>query len=241
MTHVTKGLFLFLVFLFSQSCQQSNGQKVTKLEVDDAKKLIEATAAIQILDVRTPNEVAKGVIAGAKVYDYNANELPKAIADLDKEKPVLVYCLAGGRSADAAAELAKAGFSQVYDLKGGILAWNKNGNQLVNNKVGNGKTSLNSAHELEEIIANKQTVLVDFYAPWCGPCKKMAPHIEVLAKANPKLKILKVNIDENQGLAKLYNIDEIPTFLSIKAGKIVNRSIGLQSEKALDALVQELK
>jgi thioredoxin 1 len=69
----------------------------------------------------------------------------------------------------------------------------------------------------------------------------MAPHIEVLAKANPQLKILKVNIDENQGLAKLYNIDEIPTFLSIKAGKIVNRSIGLQSEKALDALVQELK
>lgn len=111
-------LFSFLVIaLTSVSCAQN---RVSQTEF---KKLMKDPSA-QIVDVRTANEVAQGKINGSMNIDYfSPTFVATAQKKLDKTKPVLVYCAAGGRSASAAKDLKKAGFKKVYDLEGGYDAW----------------------------------------------------------------------------------------------------------------------
>lgn len=237
---VVLGLGILMAFL--QGCQDATGQLVNKISPAEVQKLIQQDASVQLLDVRTPEEVAGGVIGQPTIANYNANELAGAISKLDKNKPVVVYCYAGGRSASAADELAKAGFKKIYDIKGGIRAWTESG--LPVNAAGakpKSKASTNVAAELEQLLASGKPVLIDFYAPWCGPCKKMAPTLEKLAKENPDVKILKVNTDENQELARMYKVEEIPTLVSMKQGKVTGRNIGMQSEATLAQLIKDLK
>lgn len=110
-------LSFLLVGLTSISCAQN---RVSQAEF---KKLMKDPAA-QIVDVRTSKEVAEGKISGSMNIDYfSPTFITMAEKKLDKTKPVLVYCAAGGRSASAAKDLKKAGFKKVYDLEGGYDAW----------------------------------------------------------------------------------------------------------------------
>lgn len=77
----------------------------------------------QLIDVRTPGEVADGAIEGSTNIDYNGANFQDEMAKLDKSKPVLVYCRSGGRSGRAAAMLKEMGFQEVYDLQGGYMNW----------------------------------------------------------------------------------------------------------------------
>jgi rhodanese-related sulfurtransferase len=77
----------------------------------------------QLIDVRTPREFSNGFIEGAKNIDYNGDTFEKQMKKLDKTKPVLVYCAAGGRSENAAELLQEWGFKEVYDLEGGYNGW----------------------------------------------------------------------------------------------------------------------
>ncbi len=88
-----------------------------------------AAGNVVVVDVRTPGEVTQGYIKGAKVIDYNGNDFEKqaAVLNTDKNVPVMVYCAAGGRSANAAAIFKKLGYTEVYDLKGGFGAWQSAG------------------------------------------------------------------------------------------------------------------
>jgi rhodanese-related sulfurtransferase len=108
---------LLIVGLSVVSCAQN---RVSQTEF---KKLMKDPSA-QIVDVRTANEVAQGKINGSMNIDYfSPTFVATAQKKLDKTKPVLVYCAAGGRSASAAKDLKKAGFKKVYDLEGGYDAW----------------------------------------------------------------------------------------------------------------------
>ena len=89
-----------------------------------------------------------------------------------------------------------------------------------------------------EVLEAKETVLVDFWAPWCGPCRMQAPVLEKLAEENPAVKVVKVNVDDNRELAMEYNIASIPTLLVFKYGEAVNCAVGLQSKSALEELVK---
>lgn len=78
------------------------------------------------------------------------------------------------------------------------------------------------------------TVLVDFWAPWCGPCKMIAPVLEEISnELGEKLKIAKVNVDENPGSAQKYGIMSIPTLLIFKNGQPVDKIVGFQPKEAL--------
>lgn len=98
----------------------------TNVDAVTFKKLIE-TKPGQVLDVRTPEEWAEGTIKGAIKMNYYDKDFAKQLDKLDKTKPVYVYCKVGGRSGSAAKELEKKGFKLVYNLDGGIKAWDKEG------------------------------------------------------------------------------------------------------------------
>lgn len=82
-------------------------------------------------------------------------------------------------------------------------------------------------------------ILVDFYADWCGPCKMLAPILETLASKHPKVKVLKVNVDEEQELAMKYSIMAIPTLMVYKNGKQADVRQGFSSLDLLEEMIEE--
>lgn len=86
----------------------------------------------------------------------------------------------------------------------------------------------------DEVLKSKGIVMVDFFATWCGPCKMMAPAVERLAKAyEGKMKIGKLDVDENPDVSQKYEIQSIPTIIFFKNGEMVDKLVGFQSEEAL--------
>ena len=92
----------------------------------------------------------------------------------------------------------------------------------------------------EKIMKSDKPVLVDFWAPWCGPCRMVAPTLEKIAKEYAdKLIVAKVNTDENQQWASKYNVEGIPTMLMIADGKVVHRQVGALPEPMLREVVDQ--
>lgn len=85
----------------------------------------------QLLDVRTPGETELGIIVGAQEIDFNSPDFAKRVSELDKNKPVLVYCRSGARSGNAMRQMQNMGFKEIYNLEGGIMAWTGSGQSLV--------------------------------------------------------------------------------------------------------------
>ena len=91
----------------------------------------------------------------------------------------------------------------------------------------------------QEVLKSEIPVLVDFWAPWCGPCKAISPSVDALAEEMAdKLKVVKINTDESGEIAGKYGIMSIPTLLIIKGGEVVETLVGNQSKQAIAAKVQ---
>jgi thioredoxin 1 len=92
----------------------------------------------------------------------------------------------------------------------------------------------------QKVLKNELPVIVDFWAPWCGPCRMVAPILEKIAKEKSgKLVVAKVNTDENSEWASRYGVQGIPTMLFVAGGKIVHQQVGALPEPSLRALVDE--
>ena len=91
----------------------------------------------------------------------------------------------------------------------------------------------------KEVLSSDKTTIVDFYADWCGPCKMMSPVIDKIAEENvEKIKVGKVNVDENQELAMKYNVMSIPTILIFKNGNISKSFIGVTSKSEIEEAIK---
>lgn len=88
-----------------------------------------------------------------------------------------------------------------------------------------------------EEVTKKGTVIVDFWAPWCGPCRMLAPVLEEIANENSDITIGKVNVDEESSLAQRYGIMSIPALYIFKDGELVNKAVGLMPKEKVLALI----
>ena len=125
MKHV---FWILAVMLSLTSCMEGRKKDkameeevIVKITPSDLKQLDLET--IQLIDVRTPEENEEGTIQGAENMNCLDDDFMEKVAQLDKSKPVYLFCKRGGRSAKSAQRLAEAGFTKVYDLQGGITAW----------------------------------------------------------------------------------------------------------------------
>ena len=94
----------------------------------------------------------------------------------------------------------------------------------------------------QEVLTSDHPVLVDFWAPWCGPCRMIAPMVEELAKENTgSFKIGKINIDDNPNVAQNYGVSAIPTLMIFKNGEVVERFVGVRPKNQLQSAIDQAK
>ena len=117
-------LIVILLVAVIYGCTSTQNKGYKDINVNEFKALMN-NDNIVVLDVRTPEETAEGIIKGAQEIDYKADGFEGQIDLLDKEKTYLVYCRSGGRSSKTTNMMAKKGFKNVYNLLGGYKAWSK--------------------------------------------------------------------------------------------------------------------
>ncbi|MFM9907749.1 MAG: thioredoxin domain-containing protein [Chitinophagaceae bacterium] len=222
-----KSGFTIIILL---SLSNGNAQIEKKIDADKFEKSI-AGNNTQLLDVRTMGEFRGGHLKDALLADWNdINQFIERTKHLDKAKPLYVYCLSGGRSSAAADWLRKQGFTSVYELEGGINAW-KRQNKPVEGIVSKKQMTVN---EYQALVNTSATILVDFGAEWCPPCKKMEPVLHTLQeKYGSHYKLVKVDGGNDTDVMNANHVDALPVFIIYKNGKEVWRKQGITTLEEL--------
>jgi len=230
-------IFTLSLILLLNSCGNVQSQQATNLDALKFSERIQKDPSATILDVRTPDEFSKGHLINAKNMDWRAADFASNVSKLDKSSPIYVYCLSGGRSASAAKKMREIGFKEVYELDGGIMKWRgANLPETTANTVASKEMSL---EEFKKITTTDKIVLVDFYADWCGPCRKMKPSLEEISKEMAStVTLIKINADDNQELLKTLGIDALPVLHTYKNGKLAWNNLGFVEK---DEIVKHLK
>lgn len=97
--------------------------------------------------------------------------------------------------------------------------------------------SVNKNNFNQEVLNSDKPVLMDFWAPWCGPCRMVVPLVEEIAKERSDIKVVKINVDEEQELAMQFGVMSIPTLVVMKHGKIVNQVTGARPKAQILAML----
>jgi thioredoxin len=223
---------LFLLVLLSIAIISCKGQVSKNIKTIDAVsflKEIQATSNAQVLDVRTPEEFTSGHLDEAVNENWLSGDFASNISKYDKSKPVFVYCKSGGRSHQAAEKLAELGFTNVVEMEGGILKWDAAGlSKPAEKRIGI------SQKEFNDLLISDKKVLIDFYAEWCAPCKKMKPYLLKMEKElADKLIIIRLDADKNKTLLSEMKISELPTLLLYENKQIKWQHSGYISETDL--------
>jgi thioredoxin len=241
MNSLTFTLFrtLALVFLLGFSTKQAAlAQTDRKMTPDQFEQSLATAPDVQLVDVRTREEYAKEHLKKSLNIDYKGADFEKHLAYLDKNKPTYVYCLSGGRSTQAAAQMRAKGFTKVYELDGGILKWNQ-ASKPVEKSAGAVNSPGMSTEAFNQLLKSHELVLVDFGAKWCSPCKKMNPVLEKLsANLQQQFRLVKIDVDDHAQLVKQQNVSELPALFLYKNQQLVWQQTGFMDEAALRQLIE---
>ena len=228
-----KSILYVLSIAFFVSCGNIKSQVIEDVNAEKFHQLIEKGDGI-IIDVRTTQEFSSGHIIDATNIDYYSKDFADKLNLVRKDVPIYLYCRSGGRSSSAANKMEKLGFTKVYNMLGGIGSWKSVGYKIVKSKKGEtSKQPKFTETQLNEILNNNITVLIDFSTQWCVPCKKMRPVIEEIQRENPNVKVLFIDADANKELVKRYKIKGVPVFIVFKNGVEVFRNVGVITKNDL--------
>ena len=98
--------------------------------------------------------------------------------------------------------------------------------------------NINGSNFEQEVMNSEKPVLLDFWAPWCGPCRMVSPIVDEIANEHPELKVGKVNVDEEPVLAAKFGVMSIPALFVVKEGKVVNQALGARPKQQILDLVK---
>lgn len=224
--------FKIILAVFSFTLFSCQGQESAKVELVEAKAFSEKIAnsgEIQLIDVRTPQEFEEQHIDNATNINWNGSDFEQKAAQLDKSKPVYVYCKSGGRSAKASAKLSEMGFTKIYELDGGMMKWNAAGLAKPSTE-----TIGMTQDDFNKLLISDKKVLIDFYAEWCAPCKKMGPYLDKMTtEMADKVTIIRIDADKNKTLVEQMKIDGLPTLLLYENKELKWKNTGFISEQDL--------
>jgi len=97
--------------------------------------------------------------------------------------------------------------------------------------------NINKSNFSEEVIHSDRPVLLDFWAPWCGPCRMVSPIVDEIAQERTDIKVGKVNVDEQPELARQFSVSSIPTLMVVKDGMVINQATGARPKSQIMALL----
>lgn len=226
---IISAILLLIVFVpFAQTA------KVNQVNPAEFQQLIKKPGGV-LLDVRTQNEFKNGHLANAGQLNYYSLDFRKRLMLLPKNEPIYLYCNTGWRSEKAAQILAENGYKNVYNMEHGIMDWELQNLPVVVDP--DAKPDTENKMEYEELaryIESGKPVFVDFYAPWCGPCRTMMPMIDELkTKYHGKVNVVKVNVDASKKLVKDMKIQSVPYLAMYKNGSLVFSKSGLATRNEL--------
>lgn len=228
---------LFTAFILSANL---SAQVASNLDAASFASKLKQIPNAPIIDVRTSGEFTQGHIKNAQNIDIRNPDFEKLVSKLDKSKAVFIYCLSGGRSSSAMNVLSSMGFKEIYNLSGGMMRWRSaNLPETTDNSTAKPANTGMSLSQYQALLNSNKLVLVDFYAEWCAPCKKMKPYLDEISKdMKDKVIVVRIDADANKDLAKALNVDALPVLLLYKAKKQIWKNKGFISK---EEVVKKLK
>jgi thioredoxin 1 len=228
---------LFLVLsVFSlhglSACSQSPSTK--QLGSKEFHELITNAEGV-LLDVRTEREFKNGHIQNAGQLNFYARDFRQRLMLLPKDQPIFLYCNTGWRSDIAASHLIRNGYTQVYNLEHGIMGWEQANLPITIDPNAQPDTDNQfTPEQFAELIQSEGLVLVDFYAPWCGPCRQMMPMIDSLkTELIDRVYIVKINADASKSLMREMKMVSVPYLVLYQKGEILFDHKGIMERNEL--------
>lgn len=193
-----------------------------------------------LLDVRTEREFKNGHIKNAGQLNFYSRSFRRSLLLLPKDQPIYIYCNTGWRSDIAASFLIRNGYMNVYNLENGIMEWEQANLPIIVDPDAQPETEDGfDPAEFNDLVKRDQLVFIDFYAPWCGPCRQMMPMIDRLTtKYSGRIEIVKVNADASKRLMRELQMITVPYLVLYHDGKILFDHKGLIKEQELVAILQ---